>query len=644
MACGELGAVLPSSGSYRVDALINEISLDVCSLIKENDTVQPYFASSLADDPDVSGLMVFLETRSGEIAGGKVRYTLTVPEIPASDSPEEALADEIPPDEVPTAEIPPKEAPEETPAEEIPEDDSEDDKNQAEDQTEDQAENQIENQTVKKNHAEIYRMVKGADTFIPVKRLDKELPMLTLPKDLNIGQYTMVFQVLGANGVLYRAEKLVYYLGDAQFSLNDINRYLPDLSPNAQLIPPGTTVMLEARVDFDKRLDPYIVWYSGRKRISEGKISDGAAFILWKASEQTGFNIIRAEVFPFREVPGLKGKKREISLPISSKVAAASFFSNTGEFIHWYQFSGNLRDSITPMSTERALIPKGEKQGQWLPANNIYGLSAGMENMYILPAVSFVPSGETEGSGRLQFHFKPVSDGSFFKAVFNAAAPGTNTVEMELVLSGESLILAVTVPASGVSEKIEAYLPPSGQGNFVTAFIDFSMEEKRFAVNLTLENQESDPLMIKVIRLASPLSGECNFRLGTSVTIPVKIEQENTGEDQEIGELTETAEIAEIIEPEENESEIIEPEIIEPEKPVEVTAKSNEPYLPTVIFNEIAIAHLEESIMPPEVIEIEATEEIEAVLEEPLIPEDEPVLEPDDPVIEEALPENLEAE
>jgi hypothetical protein len=592
-ACGEMDGVLLFSGTYQVDALVNDISLNKSSLIKKSDTIRPYFINSIANDPDVSGLAVFLETTSGEIIGRMVQYILD----DTNDTTETAKKKESEDETVSNSEKP---------------------------------ENQIEDG----NDAGMFMAPKNDNTVVRVKSLNKKLPPMTLPEGLSIGQYIMVFQVLGEQGLLYRAEKPVYYLGDARFILHDINRYLPGSSAGladsaesavsgiSQLIPPGITVMLEARVDFDKRLDPYIVWYNGRKRISEGKISEGAGIILWHAPEQTAFTVIRAEVFPYKEVPDFAGKRREISLPVSSKVENLAFFSGSADFIQWYQFSGNLRDSMNAMSSEKALIPSGENQTQWLPANSIYGLAAGEENSYILPDIVFA------GNGRLQFHFKPVAGGSFLKGRFNSDSLKMNTVKMELSLDGENLVLSIRENVLGLSQKISAALPDTENGELVTVFVDFSMDAKYFAARLVLENQESDSAQILVLPLGAPLSGKANFQLGSSVSVPMikEIEAvipakensfENTAPEDPIESPDEV--LLEISGETPNESPPAAlPSPVITEKP-EAPVTPKKPYLPVVIFDELAIVHTAVSIIPPEeVLEDDDTPQLNYTVSEEL--------------------------
>jgi hypothetical protein len=419
--------MLSSNGSYQLKATVNDGSLEDCSLIRAGDKIRPYFVSSVSGDPDLTGLLVFLENSRGEAAGGKVRYTLQADSAsPAATTPSQTEAGT----ETKTGE-PVK--------------------------TGDPLEKEPNAKVTTGQSASPAEPAKKPEpeTVVAVKRLDKELPYFIVPKNLEIGQYTLVFQVLGGAETLSRMETALYYLGDMAFALNDIQMYLPDDSSGSRLIPPGTTVMLEARLDFDRRLNPYIVWYNGKNIIGEGKLADGAGVILWKAPEQTGFHALRVEVFPVQLRKGYAGTSREIALPVSAKVTDAGYFfgdvqayaaisaqaaaiavepaasssvpaaipaalrpaepkpaesqasdaparrfavQTPPDILHWYQFGGHLLDSKAP-STERALIPVSEKPPRWMPVDASYGLAAGPDDAYLLPQAAFFRNGEESGGG-----------------------------------------------------------------------------------------------------------------------------------------------------------------------------------------------------------------------------------------------------
>jgi hypothetical protein len=482
-ACGELDTLLPSAGTYQVKALVNDTSLENCSLIGAGDAVYPYFAGSVTSDPDITGLMVFLRNFQGETLGKKTLYTLK-------------------PDENKDFET-----------EGVQADDDDD-------------------------GAASGKKTGSGNTLVPVKRLDKDLPAFSLPDDLKAGQYTLVFQVLGKKETLYQTESEFYYLGDAAFALKEVQVYLPGDSGGSRLVQPAVMVMLEASLDFDKGMDPYIIWYNGKKVINEGRFAEGVGCFLWKVPEQTGFQSVRAEVFPFQPQRGMAGISREISIPVSVKAAGTELVSgDSPDLLHWYQFGGNLRDSKPPQSAAWNLTPAGGESFHWSPAAYSYGLAAGADDVYLFPAVSFLREGV--GGGRFLLRFKPVSGGRIFSAHFTPASHGeannARTLEMNLDLSGEAFVLGLGV----LGEVIEEISVPADlvSGACVTAAIDFSIFSDRFEVTFNpaysvasegpaslLDGSPADQAQTQTaaVRLPAPLSGECNIALGASFAAPEK--------------------------------------------------------------------------------------------------------------------------
>jgi hypothetical protein len=460
--CGELDTLLPSSGPYQVKALVNDTSLDDCSLINAGDAIHPYFASSVANDPDITGLMVFVRNARGAVVGGKTVYTLesgTEGDAQTGSEPEDPAA-----------------------------------------------------------------IQSGENTVIPVKRLDKNLPRFSLPEQLAMGQYTLVFKVLGGDETLYQTEQNIYYLHNASLLLKEIQMYLPDISAGSRLVPPGAAIMLEARLDVDPRLDPYIKWYNGKKLVNEGSLSGGAARFLWKAPEETGFHSLRAEAFPSRSYQGIAGSSREIVIPVSAKASGLNLVDGAApELLHRYQFNGDVRDSLSTASPERELIPQGERPPRWSPAGHIYGLLSGPDDAYLFPPVSF-QRGADENGGRLLLRFKPLTDGRILSALF--AAPASRSFEMNLSLAGETLVLSCG--AEGLpAEEIAA--PLSASGEYITAAIDFFFQGNRFEVALnpaySAESEQQVSFLdgypefqryATSVALAVPLGGDCVLRIGVS--------------------------------------------------------------------------------------------------------------------------------
>jgi hypothetical protein len=331
--CGELETLLPSTGTYQVRTLVNGSSIESCSIIRSDDKIRPYFAVSVVDDPDLIGLLVYFENPQGEVVGEKIRYILKTyaEEVKSAETETKEGAKPDTANDIASEETKKTTEEEVITTEKITEKTEEAEKKEVKEQ---KAGELPEQGTVREkwSFTDVKPIVKNTGVDIVVKSLSDELPYLPLPKTLEIGPYTMVFEAIGLKETLSRTETCIFYLSSAEFYLKDISIYLSGQS-GSQLISPGTIVMLEARLDFDSRLDPYVIWYNGKNIISQGKISSGAGTILWKTPEQAGFYSLRLEVFPFLlKRSNYTGISREITLPISPKaVNLGYFFENNRE-------------------------------------------------------------------------------------------------------------------------------------------------------------------------------------------------------------------------------------------------------------------------------------------------------------------------
>jgi hypothetical protein len=437
IACGEMGTAFPASGTYRVNALIGKVSLDECSIITEKDTIRPFFINSVTNDPDITGLMVFLQSPEGEIAGKRVQYTLKAVDtgaVPGDGTESGGAAD--------TA-IDKKDEPADLTADE-------EDESESDEFTFKPADSEPPVSFF--FAAEEKQDITLTDTLIHVSRLDQELPLFPLPENLSIGRYTLVFQVLGQKEVLDRIERSVYYIGDAEFTLDEIQSYPPGVSVGSHLVPPGLTIMLETQVSAGEELDPYIVWYNGKKRIYEGSIAAGAGRFLWKAPDQTGFHTLRAEAFPFKPAPNLKGTIKELSLPVSKKYEhTGAFAKKADQFSNWYQFAGDLRDTKAPAETNNARVGQNNGSNRWLPADGIYGLAIGPNSTYQLPHAPYTHAQDERVDGQFLLRFKPVSGGTVFSALFNGEDSSSVTLDLSLSTGEGGLNLGLNVGGKSIS-------------------------------------------------------------------------------------------------------------------------------------------------------------------------------------------------
>ena len=530
-SCGELDTLLSSNGTYQVNALVNGSPLEDCSLIRSGDKIRPYFTHSVASDPDLAGLQVFLENARGEAVGGKVKYTIHAGAENQDETESKAEGKEAKTESSAAEEQKPGTTTEQTP--------------------EGEPGGKTAVAAPEKKALSKPAPLEYQDTVIQVKRLDRDIPFFSVPARLEIGKYTLVFQVLGEKDTLSRTETVLFYLGDAEFSLSELQLYLPGVSSGSRLVQPGLTVMLEARIDFDPRLDPYIEWYYGKTPVSKGRAADGAGTILWEAPEQNGFHAVRAEVFPFENHQGIAGISREIAVPVSSKAVKTRYFFGSApvhttriaiqaanealalaaaedavpaedaeaehypepELIHWYQFGGNFTDAAAPMITERALIPLSEKPPRWASADSSYGLSSGDEDVYLLPSTVFFPEGADSGGGQFLLHIKPLADGGIFNAQFAVQPPFKENAELSVMRKGGLCILILSAPGVPPLEA-SAAIPLPADGSYITAAIDFFIRPARFEAALSLGDDPANQSGAVSVRLLNPLKGSARIRLG----------------------------------------------------------------------------------------------------------------------------------
>ncbi|MDR1597203.1 MAG: hypothetical protein LBR99_05810 [Treponema sp.] len=593
-ACGDLGMVLPSQGTYQVNALVDgDYTLDEYSVINQNSKICPFFMNSVVNDPDVRGLTVFVQNLSGAVVSRKVRYVLS--QESSADTQEETLRETNPqgtsgeasqdtgeyspadepgsdtgdgsendsyPEDSPegltentpeTESPPPLEDPgipeidnadaaalveaeadaaePETPAEtDIPAETSSPSAAQAEtgvspsDKTDTAAaatqvkENPVNSPVKSPSGVSTSEVLE--DQVLPVKQLDQYLPAFRIFENLGIGRYNLVFQVLGDKEILYRTSKAIYFLADADFTLGDIQSYLPGIPSGGRLIPSGINVVLETEISADTRLDPYVIWYSGKKTIAQGRSSEGANYLLWKTPDQTGFHTVKAKVFPLlpeEKVPNnIIGKTKELSLAISLKTERMRYFDDSSkDFISWYQFWGNLDDAKSPGNSERQLIPRLSQKPRWFPYAGIYGLFVGPDDSYILPGKPFSLSEKEQGTGRIFFHFAPLAEGTVLNAAFNSRDGLSGAAVLDLFLGKEDLTLRLSSKddSEEVPREETVVLNLIETEVFITAVVDFEITPDHLSATLSLENpvRKSEPAALP---LTNPINGEGRVLFG----------------------------------------------------------------------------------------------------------------------------------
>jgi len=496
--CGPMDTILPSAGIYKINASVNGMPLDELSFIDSNGKIQPYFEEPVSSDPDVTALVVFLRNSRGSVVGWKVAYTLERTKNEKKDVPED-ISSENPSEDSEDAE--------EDLAEEALVEESLDEDELLSDEEDDLAEVIVEEDKAQVHYKD------GDEMVIPVKSLDGELPVFPLPKDLPVGRYTLVSQIMSGKDTLQRTEKSIYYMGKTAFSYDGIYVHLPGIAESVHVIPKGTVIMLEAALDFDSRLDPYIVWYNGKRKIGEGSFSDGAGYLLWKAPEQSGFFSLRAEVFPVDNFDGLSGYQKELSLLVSSKTIDVNLVSeNIPQLVHWYTFEGNLNDSKMIASTERALKRDAKNNPKWAGAGGTYGLATGFQNAFSLPKVLVSDNG-TE-TWQLLFRFKPVNDGEILCIQFGISGD----IFLRLKTEKHNLVLELISSIETVSQ---VYAMPE-QDAFITAGVSFSILPEMLSANINIvgeyiykEETDKDEIDEEPFGIEAEIQDEFQILLGS---------------------------------------------------------------------------------------------------------------------------------
>jgi hypothetical protein len=258
-------------------------------------------------------------------------------------------------------------------------------------------------------------------------------------------------------------------------------------------------VLLEAKFNFGSYMDPYIVWYNGKRKVSEGKFSEGAGFLFWKAPEQSGFYSVSVEIFPADSHFDLAGYKNEVSLLVSTKTLELNLVSeNTPQLMHWYVFDGNLNDSKSITSQERSLKTLGGIKPDWIASNGIYGLAAGYNRNYVFPKVSGNELWQT------LFRFKPINNGEIFYIQF------TPDISMNVSIEDQYLVLTLSSPLKTVSQAVRLY----DQKSFITAGVSFSVYSGVLTAKINISGDEQAELSTEPIRLEANIENNFLIFLG----------------------------------------------------------------------------------------------------------------------------------
>jgi len=517
-ACGDMNSMFTPNNNYHVMATINGVSLETSSIIRSGDKISPSFVISVGNDPDLTGLLVYLRNSQGELVGNRIRYVIGIPASEPSESEDLEDAGDVEEDE------PPEESPWDLPPEVEP----------------------MARWAFTGNQHETDDSV----VEIVVRSFDEELPHIPLPENMEIGPHHLIFEVLGGRVTLRRMEIPVFYLADAELILRDISVSLPGLF-DTRLVPPGIKVLLEARLDFDSRLDPYLIWRSGRNIIREGRVSEGAGSILWETPRQAAFHPLRLEVLPFRVRGNFAGISREILLPVSPNAENAGFFFGTGqghpaqnrlaqgifhldrqvhaidaegngtdtedvlelpELRRWYQFKGRLYDTISDQDEGRFLMPVGANPPRWTSMGHIYGLSTSDDDAFLLSSVNFFQGEQEHGGGIFLFHIRPVADGTIFSVFFPSHSSASGGAWIDMSRSGNAIVLRIGTAEATV--EMQMFLSYFELRDLLPVAVKFYIHPDRLEANLSVGENAFLQSTVHAVELFDALTGEGLVRLG----------------------------------------------------------------------------------------------------------------------------------
>jgi hypothetical protein len=456
ISCGEMGAVfLTGSSDYEVGAYVNGIAVKNKSIVKSGDIVRPAFLRYMSEDPDLTGLQVFIEDSQGIMLGDMVHYSLPGGAVPEQSG--------------------------------------------------------------------ILRTIRD---------VNEEFDAFPLPEDLAIGQYTLNFNVMGGKSILYQSSQTMYFVSNLNFSIEGIRTYMPGKSEGSQLIPPNTTILLEAAITSDKNLDPYIIWYHEEQKIAEGKLSEHYHHLLWTVPKTEGFPKIRMEVFPFlagdKPAKNTKGVETELSLVVSNKAALPhSFEENGGDALYWYQFDGNIAPSENSVKNDAVLVKTQESPPRWEPLSDIYGLVIGEDDSYEIPNFSVSLNNESDTEYdlyTLNTNFSPQNKGTLFQGIFKPNGSDLSSLHLEVLLEENEIVLSLQNGKDIFTESIPVEF--SENKDFIITKLQFYAFQNQFSAFLELLTDFPNlPLQTKIISIPykGSLSGDGTFHFGAKQVLEQEI-------------------------------------------------------------------------------------------------------------------------
>jgi hypothetical protein len=312
------------------------------------------------------------------------------------------------------------------------------------------------------------------ETLILVGRLTDDLPPFALPEDLPIGRYALVFQVVGKDGVLFESSRAFYYTGDQAFSLISVLSYPPGAAPTsgAPLFPVGMRLLLEATVTAGASLDPYIVWSYEGKKISEGRIADGAGRILWTPPAAAGFHRVVASLFPVRPGSGeadFVGLTRTLTVTTSTSAPFPGLGGADSDYSLIFRLLG-VRDPAGAEAQAYALAPQGSFPDLWAPFSDGYGLLLDGRRSYRSGYPAAVADG-TLHSSSVTIRVAPKRAGVLFRSFLPSESSGGG---LAITLSSTAKGFSLQAASGSVSRFRAIELGTEWTGDAYEIKIDFS--------------------------------------------------------------------------------------------------------------------------------------------------------------------------
>lgn len=306
----------------------------------------------------------------------------------------------------------------------------------------------------------------GASRMI-VDSLSETLPSFSFPPELAIGRYELTFQLLGEDAVLHESSYPLFYIGDATFELSSLISYPPGTGPSsdAPVFRADVPLLLEAQIDVGDELDPYLVWSFAGNRLSEGRVAEIGARLLWTPPSLAGLYRIDVTLFPVPPLEGeettLGGLSRSITVATSPDAPYPGLSGSGGEFTRLHRFLGSLTDQGTEAASGTPLTAIENAEAEWLPTADGYGILIGVGRSY-QAAAPIVPVNEGVVSpGRLSFLLSPRGYGRLFRAEFASEDGADPALVLDLSLTelGPAAVIrsrSTTDEATDAAEVVES--------------------------------------------------------------------------------------------------------------------------------------------------------------------------------------------